>query len=156
MEEQQARQWLIRLLDGDEAYTPFSDAVKGIPHQYLGIIPENMPYSIWQLVRHMQLAQHDILAYAQDSFVESPSWPSGYWPKNPEPGEHEWQETLQEIDQDQATLKHLLNTSEESIFKPFENGSGHTLFRQAMLVAEHQAYHTGQIILLRRFLGIWP
>jgi uncharacterized damage-inducible protein DinB len=154
--EQAARSWLIRLLDGREAYMPFDEAIKGLPVSARGIIPEGMPHSIWQLVRHMQWAKHDILAYAQDSFVESPPWPSGYWPENPEPTESEWREALAAIDEDQSTLKYLINNSEESIFTPFENGSEHTLFRQAMLVAEHQAYHTGQVIQLRRLLGHWP
>lgn len=154
--ETEARQWLIRLLDGQEAYTPFHEAIKGLPVSARGTIPEGVPYSIWQLTRHMQWAQADILAYAQDSYTESPPWPSGYWPANAEPTEAEWRAAVLGIDQDQSALKHLINTTSESIFTPFANGSGHTLFRQALLVAEHQAYHTGQVILIRRLLGQWP
>jgi uncharacterized damage-inducible protein DinB len=154
--EQEARQWVIHLLDGQEAYTPFSHAVAGLPASYRGARGSDAPYTIWQLVRHMQWAQDDILAYARDSFMVSPPWPSGYWPVNQVPTEAEWQEALATIAQDQQTLKQQLAQQEASIFRPFDNGSGHNLFRQALLVAEHQAYHTGQIILIRKAAGIWP
>jgi uncharacterized damage-inducible protein DinB len=154
--EQEARQWLIQLLDGQEAYRPFHQAVAGLPASYRGAQGSGAPYTIWQLVRHMQWAQHDILVYAQDSFTASPPWPSGYWPVNQVPTEAEWEEALTAIAGDQQTLKQLLEQQEASIFRPFDNGSGHTLFRQALLVAEHQAYHTGQIVLIRKEAGIWP
>lgn len=154
--EQEARQWLIQLLDGQEAYRPFHQAVAGLPASYRGAQGSGAPYTIWQLVRHMQWPQHDILVYAQDSFTASPPWPSGYWPVNQVPTEAEWEEALTAIAGDQHTLKQLLEQQEASIFRPFDNGSGHTLFRQALLVAEHQAYHTGQIVLIRKEAGIWP
>ena len=154
--EQEARQWLIHLLDGQEAYVLFTQAIAGIPASYRSARSTGAPYTIWQLVRHMQWAQHDIIAYAQDSFIESPPWPSGYWPVNEAPDEAEWKEAIEQIEADQKLLAQQLAHNEESIFRPFDNGSGHNLFRQALLVAEHQAYHTGQIVLIRKAVGIWP
>lgn len=154
--ETEARKHLVRLIDGHEAYMPFEHAIDGIPYGLRGIIPEKLPYSIWHLVEHIRLAQHDILAYSKDSSIESPDWPEGYWPENKSPqGEDEWSQSLETIKAEKAEMKTLVENAANGLFEPFANGSGHTLFRQAMLIAEHTAYHTGQIIVVRRLLGIW-
>jgi len=154
--ESRACEHLIQLMDGREAYVPFEEAVEGIPYGLRGIIPEKLSYSIWHLVEHIRLAQHNILAYSQDPSIESPAWPEGYWPdkKNPE-NEEAWQASLNAIMEERNAMKTLIKNPLYGLFEPFSNGSGHTLFRQAMLIAEHNACHTGQIIVVRRLLGIW-
>ena len=154
--ETQARNQLIRLIDGKEAYIPFEDAIDRIPHGLRGIIPDKMPYSIWHLVEHIRIAQHDILQYSKKPSYESPPWPEGFWPESKSPhNEKEWENSLKSIKDEREEMCKLIEKAPESIFKPFSNGSGHTLFRQAILIAEHTAYHTGQIVVLRRLLGIW-
>ncbi len=154
--ESEAREHLVRLIDGHEAYISFEKAIEGIPHGLRGIIPDKLPYSIWQLVEHIRLAQHDILEYSKDSNFSSPPWPEGYWPKGKSPGgEEAWNNSLKAIEDDREEMKSLVKSPLNSLFEPFQNGSGHTLFRQAMLIAEHNAYHTGHIVVVRRLLGIW-
>lgn len=153
--EEEARNHLINLMDGTQAHVAFEEVVNNtIPFGLRGIMPEKMPYSIWHLVEHIRLAQHDLLEYSKDSFFQSPPWPEGYWPESKSPiDEEEWNNSLETIKKDFQEMQELIKT--QPLFEPFVNGSGHTLFRQAMLMAEHRTYHTGQLITLRRMLGIW-
>ncbi len=155
--ENEAREHLVKLIDGHQAYLPFEKAVEGIHYGLRGIIPEKLTYSIWHLVEHIRIAQHDILEYSKDPHFQSPSWPDGYWPESKSPAnEEEWQNAIKAFLEDRDEMRSLIKNPLNGLFEPFSNGTGHTLFRQAILVAEHNAYHTGQILVIRRLLGIWP
>lgn len=150
------RKQLIELLTSNNAHQSFDNAVKGLPADLRGVRPDHLPYSIWQLVEHIRIAQWDILEFSRDSSHESPDWPSGYWPKEESPAhEQDWENALHQIRQDREAFIALLSSSEQDLYAPFPHGDGQNLLREALLIADHTAYHVGEIILIRRLLGAW-
>lgn len=146
---------LISLLAKGNAHVAFNDAVKSIPFGDLGKKPNGLPYSIWQITEHIRIAQKDILEFSANTNYKELNWPDDYWPKEAAPkNEAAWNDSLRQINNDLDKFIELLNTSED-LYKPFEHGSGQNLLREAMLIADHTSYHTGEIIVLRRLLGNW-
>jgi hypothetical protein len=144
------------LLKGGNAHASFEDAVKDIPDDQLGVIPKGLPYSIWQLTEHIRIAQWDMLEFSRDPHHKSPKWPDEYWPKNPAPPDKKaWKKSLVQIKKNREEFIALLHTSAEEIYKPFSYGEGQSLFREALVIADHTSYHSGEILVLRRLLGIW-
>ena len=147
---------LKELLKGGHAHATLEQAVKGLPAKLQGEVPEGMPYSIWQLVEHIRITQKDILEFSRDPEYVSPEWPAGYWPKEKAPkNEAAWKESLDEINSDLKEFIKLLEAKDADLFTPFEHGTGQNLLREAMLIADHTSYHTGEIIVLRRLMGAW-
>jgi hypothetical protein len=159
---------LVMLLKKGHAHVSFEDAVDGMPPDLLGERPQELPYSIWQLAEHIRITQWDILEFCRSDHHQSPSWPEGYWPKEAVPGktagekdgagEHvatRWKKCLAQIASDREKFIGLLHERKDSLHEPFSYGDGQTLFREALLIADHTAYHTGEIIVLRRLLGAW-
>ncbi|RVU02027.1 DinB family protein [Mucilaginibacter limnophilus] len=145
---------LVKLLQGGMAHAGFKDAVEGLPADLRGAKPENVPYSIWQLVEHIRIAQWDMLEFSRDANHKSPKWPDEYWPAETAPaGEDEWNKSLTQIENDLEAFISLLK--EGDLYKPFPHGEGQTLLREALQIADHTSYHTGEIIALRRILGAW-
>jgi hypothetical protein len=145
---------LVKLIEGGGAHATLEDALKDIPAKYRGVKPDNLPYSIWQLAEHIRIAQWDMLEFSKDGSHQSPNWPDDYWPKEPEPKDDAtWNTTIAQIYADRAAFLALLKS--EDIYKPIPHGSGQNILREALQVADHNAYHTSEIILLRRLLGIW-
>lgn len=156
MAQKEVIQSLEELLTGSHAHVSFDDAVKGVPEQIRGIVPENMPYSIWQLVEHIRIAQWDILEFSRNPGHQSPPWPEGYWPKEPAPKDDEaWKHSIAQIKKDCAEFIKLLKRPDADLFEPFTHGDGQHLFREALLIADHTSYHTGEIVAVRRMLGAW-
>ena len=147
---------LKELLNGGHAHATFEQAVKELPAELRGQVPEGMPYSIWQLVEHIRITQLDILEFSRNADYESPKWPEGYWPKERAPkNTTAWEESIKQVDSDRKTFIGLLEAPDADLFAPFPHGSGQNLLREAMLIADHTSYHTGEIIVLRRLLGAW-
>ena len=147
---------LLELLAKGHAHTTFDDAVKGVPIARAGLRPEGAPHSPWELVEHMRLAQHDILKFSQGPGWASPKWPEGYWPKSPKPrGAEQWRKSVSAFRADLAAFEKLLRKRADELEAPFPWGDGQTLLRQALLIADHNAYHIGQLVLVRRLLEIW-
>lgn len=145
---------LTRLLIGGNAHATFEQACAELPaplrHQTVLLVP----YTIWQLVEHLRIAQHDILEFCVNPAYVAPEWPAAYWPdRTLAVDEAGWQATLQQIDHDQAQFIALLENPATDLFTPLPHGDGQTIFREALLIGDHNAYHTGEIILLRRLLG---
>ena len=114
-----------------------------------------MPYSIWQITEHIRITQKDILDFSFKKNYTELNWPEDYWPKNAAPqNEEAWKNCIKEINDDLDEFIELLKKAED-IFIPLQHGSGQTLLREAMLIADHTSYHTGEIIVLRRLLGNW-
>lgn len=148
---------LINLLNKGNAHVSLDEALKDIPFELLGKKPKGLPYSLWQIAEHIRIAQEDILKFSKDSHYQSPKWPDAYWPKEAKPSsEEEWEKCLKQIKKDRKDFVALLKSSPENLFKSFEYGTGQTLLREALVLADHHSYHTGEIIILRRILGIWP
>ncbi|OCX54153.1 ABC transporter [Mucilaginibacter sp. PPCGB 2223] len=150
------RHQLIKLIKGGNAHASLHDALHDLPKKLRGVVPDGLPYSIWMLVDHIRIAQWDILKFSTNPEHQSPKWPEGYWPKHHEPqDDDEWNDTLEHIEIDRAKFIELLEDDELNLFEPFQNEPDINLLREALLIADHTSYHTGQIIMIRRLLGDW-
>jgi len=147
---------LIELLKKGNAHVPFNDAIKNIPFEDLGKKPHNLPYSIWQLTEHIRITQKDILDFSANKNYKELKWPDDYWPKESSPeNDAEWKKCINEIHDDLKAFIELLKAEDADLFTPFEHGSGQNLLREALLIADHISYHTGEIIVVRRLLDNW-
>ena len=153
------RQELKKLIDGGQAHATFEDAVKELPAKLRGVALEGLPYSAWQIVEHLRIAQRDILDFSrnEDGSYKPRKWPQEYWPKQAEPpNAGAWSNTIKAIRTDRVEFEKLLKAaSDDELVKPFAWGDGQTLLREALLMADHMAYHVGELIVLRRLLGAW-
>lgn len=145
---------LIRLIEKGNAHASFEEAVDGVSPSLLTEIPAGLPYSIWQLVEHIRIAQWDIVEFCTDSDHQSPKWPEGYWPENVVTVE-QWKSALRQIKEDRSRFFDLLKDTDRDLSASFAHGDGQTLFREALLIADHNSYHTGEIIVIRRLLKDW-
>ena len=146
---------LIFLLKKGNAHISFNDAVKNIPFEDLGKKPGNLPYSIWQITEHIRITQKDILDFSTNINYEELNWPDDYWPENAAPEtQADWENSIKAINDNLDEFIELLKKSED-IYRRFNHGTGQTLLREAMVIADHNGYHTGEIIVLRRLLGNW-
>ena len=145
---------LITLLQGGGAHATFKDAVKGLPVVMRGVKPKDLPYSIWQLVEHIRIAQWDMVEFSKDGAHKSPEWPDGYWPEAAAPASDvEWRKSLKQVESDLEQFISLLKKSD--IYARIPHGDGQTILREAMQIADHNAYHVAEIIVIRRLLGAW-
>lgn len=150
------RKHLVELITGGNAHATLDDALDNLPVNLRGAVPYGLPYSIWQLAEHIRIAQWDILEFSKDQTHQSPKWPDEYWPKEAEPKDDAaWDKTISQIKKDGEEFIALLNDPENDLYKPLPKGDGQTLLREALLVADHAAYHTAEIIVIRRLLGAW-
>lgn len=152
------RKQLKALLDGGQAHASFEDAVKDFPVAMRGVVPENLPYSAWQLLEHLRIAQKDILDFSAPPTggYQPMEWPKDYWPDEAEPPyPGSWDNTIAAIRNDLEKFQALIANPSADLFKPFRWGQGQNLLREALLIADHAAYHLGEIVMLRRLLGIW-
>jgi uncharacterized damage-inducible protein DinB len=157
MSDDPLRAHLLRLLDWQDAHAGFEDAVAGIPPELLGIQPAGLPFSPWQLLEHLRLTQRDILEFCRNPEYAEPRWPEDYWPRTlAPPSESAWEESIARFRADREALRQLAAGSEPDLFAPIPHGSGQTYLRELLLVADHNAYHVGQLIVVRRLLGAWP
>jgi len=156
MQEKSLRKHLGELISGGNAHLDWKSALAGISPKLRGLRPGGLPYSIWELLEHMRIAQWDILEFSRDPKHVSPEWPSGYWPKTPAPPNLvAWNKSLKNFARDLATMKKLVADPRTDLFARIPHGTGQTILREALLVADHNAYHLGQIVLVRRLLGAW-
>jgi hypothetical protein len=145
---------LTKLLLGGNAHVSLQDALKGLKPGLRGVKPEHMPYSIWQLVEHIRIAQWDMFQFCVDADHKSPEWPDGYWPKESAPKDEDaWDGALKQISSD---LDEFISMMEHSdIYQKIPNGSGQTILQEALQIADHNAYHVAEIVALRRLLDDW-
>jgi uncharacterized damage-inducible protein DinB len=150
------RQHLVKLLDSKEAHATFDAAVEDIPLKSLGTVPKRWEYSIWQLVEHIRIAQADILDFSVNAaYEERLKWPDDYWPRARAPKNGAaWKNSLKNYRRDLEAMKQL-TTDVPELDATIPHGTGQTYLREILLVADHTAYHVGQIVTLRRQLGIW-
>lgn len=152
------RDHVLALLDGENAHAGFERAVGGWPDRLQGVRAEGLPHTGWQLLEHLRIAQRDILDYSRDPAYQAPRWPDDYWPPEPEPpAPRAWGESVRLFREDLEAMRALVADPGRDLLEPFSSiDDGPTLLREALLLADHNAYHLGQLVDLRRALGCWP
>jgi uncharacterized damage-inducible protein DinB len=149
---------LIRVLDWEDAHVGFDKAVDGIPAEQRGARAAGFEHTLWQLLEHMRVAQKDLLDFSVNSkYVHLLKWPEDYWPQNPAPpSASAWDESITDFKADRETLKVLVRDASVDLFETVPTGEGpQTYLRAILVVADHNAYHLGQLVAVRRALGIW-
>lgn len=153
---QPLRKHILALLKGGNAHLTFDKAVAGLPPKLRGARPPGQPHSPWRLVEHMRIAQWDILEFSRNPRHKSPKWPDGYWPTTDAPPKSDdWSRSIKQFRADARAMQALVADPKQDLLAPITGGQGQTLLREALLVADHTAYHLGQLVILRRLLGAW-
>lgn len=157
MKDSALQQHLINLLDFEGAHVGFDESVRGLGTELRGKRVKGFPHTAWQLLEHMRIAQWDILEFSRDSKHVSPKWPEGYWPKSPAPAsDAAWKKSIAAFRRDLEQMKKLVRAADEQqLYARIPHGDGQTLLREALLVADHNSYHLGQLVMLRKMLGAW-
>jgi len=154
--EQSLRQHLLELLEGGGAHAKFEDVVKDLPAKLRGAKPGKFPHSPWMLLEHLRLAQWDILEFSRNAKYVSPDWPSGYWPKTEgPPNAAAWNKSILQFRRDRKAFEKLVANPKTDLFARIPWGDGQTILREALLAADHNAYHLAQLVDVRRMLGAW-
>jgi len=155
-EDRAIREHLLELLGGGHAHLDFERAIADLPAGLRGVRPPGLPHTPWRLVEHMRIAQWDILRFSVDPHHVSPAFPDGYWPEGdapPDPGD--WDRTITSFRSDLKAMMDLVADPETDLLATISHGKGQTVLREALLVADHNAYHLGQLVTVRRLLGAW-
>jgi DinB superfamily len=149
------REQLLALISGGEAHASFDAAIGDWPVQLAGVKVANFPHTAWMLLEHMRIGQWDILEFSRNPKHVSPKWPEGYWPTSEAPAnEKEWGTSIAEFKKDRRTMEQLVANLKSDLFAKFPWGDGQTLLREALLLADHNSYHLGQLVMLRKCMGI--
>ena len=150
------RQHLLKLLEGKGAHVDFETAVKKASAAVRGKRPKGTAHSPWEILEHMRIAQWDILEFSRDAKHVSPEWPTGYWPKSPAPPtKTAWNQAVRAFRSDHAAMCDLVADESTDLYAPIPHGDGQTILREALLVADHNAYHLGTLVTTLQLLGAW-
>ena len=154
-QDQALRQHLLYLLKDGGAHAKFEDVID-IPAELQGKKARGVPYTAWMLLEHMRIAQWDILGFSRDPKHTSPAWPEGYWPKREDPpSSSAWKNSIESFNRDLKAMENLVTNPKTDLFAKIPWGDGPTVLREVLLVADHNAYHLGALVTLRRLLGAW-
>lgn len=149
-------QHVLELLAGGHAHVDLKTALAGLPPALRGKKPRGAEHTAWQLLEHIRIANWDILEFTRNAKHVSPEWPGGYWPKTAAPpSTAAWNNSIRKAQADQKAMEKLVASKKTDLLAPIPHGTGQTVLREALLMADHNAYHIGQLILLRRSLGAW-
>jgi uncharacterized damage-inducible protein DinB len=155
-DEKAWRDLVGKLLAWEDAHVGFEAAVAGIPPKLRGVRPPGAPHSAWEIVEHLRLAQLDILDFCINPHYEEKKWPDDYWPSSAAPpSKAAWEASIAQSLRDRQTLQKLAANPKIKLTARIPHGSGQTYLRELVLVADHAAYHVGQLVLVRQLLGIW-
>jgi uncharacterized damage-inducible protein DinB len=150
------RQQLARMLAWDDAHVGFERVVADLDPGLRGVVPSGLPHSAWQLLEHLRLAQRDILEFCTRADYEERQWPDDYWPETVEPpSAAAWQASIEAFTADRDAMAALATNPATDLLATIPHGSGQTYLREILLVVDHNAYHVGQLVLVRRALGAW-
>ena len=151
------RQHLVDLLKGGNAHAKFDEVIEGIAPKLRGQKPTGLPHSPWMLLEHLRIAQWDILEFTRDKKHASPQWPEGYWPRSEvPPSATGWDTSIKNFRADLRAMQSLVANPKIDLHSPIPWGEGQTVLREALLIADHNAYHLAQLVDVRRLLGAWP
>jgi hypothetical protein len=154
MSDSDLREHLVELLNGGHAHIRFDDAVKDFPRELRGVRPDGCPHSAWELLEHLRIAQWDILEFSRDANHVSPDFPSGYWPAGAAPPDDAaWDASVAAFRRDLHALAALARDASVDVYTKIPHGDGQTILREILLAADHNAYHLGQFMIVRRTLG---
>lgn len=155
--DRELRKQLVYLLKGGGAHVHFDDALAGLPSNKRGAFAKGLPHTAWQLLEHTRLAQWDILEFSRSPKHVSPEFPEGYWPKTPFPSNDAvWEKGVRDFKKDLQEMLRLVENPRTDLFAPIGHGQRQSILREALLLADHNAYHLGQLVYLRRALHNWP
>ena len=155
--DRELRRQMLDLLSGGGAHARFEEVVSGIPSTLRGTKPAGFLHSAWMLLEHMRITQWDILQFSRNPKHVSPDWPAGHWPQSEAPRSGAaWNKSVQQFRRDLRAMQELVESSKTDLFARIPWGDGQTILREALLMADHNAYHLGQLVDLRRMLGVWP
>jgi len=150
------RRQVVEFLGSSHAHASLDAAIKGIPVKLRGKKPKGAEHTAWQLLEHIRIAQWDILEFSRTPKHVSPAWPDGYWPSTEAPpSTAAWSKSVRQVEADLKEMQKLVSSKKSDLFAPIPHGTGQTLLREALLLADHNAYHVGALVLLRRLLGCW-
>jgi hypothetical protein len=156
MNDTKLRAHLIELLQGGHAHPDFETAIANLPLEKQGLRPHGLPHTPWRLLEHMRIAQWDIVRFSIDPHHVSPEFPSGYWPEGDAPPDPTaWDRSVAAFRGDLKAMMDLVSDPKTDLFAPIPHGQGQTILREALLVADHNSYHVGQLVTVRRLLGAW-
>lgn len=156
MNDTQLREHLKNLLSMEGAHIGWKAAFTGIPAKLRGVRPKGIPHSTWEQLEHMRIAQWDILEFSRDAKHVSPKWPAGYWPKTAAPpSAAAWDKSLKAFAHSLEEMTNLVLDPKTDLFARIPHGTGQTILREALIVADHNSYHLGQVLDLRRLLDAW-
>jgi hypothetical protein len=151
------REHLVHLLKSPHAHVDLDSAIKGLQPGNRGRKPADLPFSVWRLLEHMRISQWDIVEFSRDAKHVSPKWPDGYWPaEDAPPNDAAWEKSVREFRHELDEMERLVSDPKTDLFARIPHGDGQTILREAMVLADHNSYHIGQIVLVRRLLGDWP
>ncbi|MFN8453988.1 MAG: DinB family protein [Anaerolineae bacterium] len=154
--EQIMHEQLLALLNGGHAHMEFDQAVAEFPLDAINRKPPHVPYTPWHLLEHLRLAQWDILEFIRNPNHVSPDWPTGYWPSpEAQADAAHWQQTISAFQADLKSLEELVANPETDLFAPLPQGLPYTIFREIMVVANHNSYHIGEFAILRQVMDTW-
>ena len=155
--EKALREHVLYLLEGGGAHAKFDEVIAGIPPNLRGQRPTKLPHSLWMLLEHLRIAQWDILEFSRNPKYASLKWPEGYWPSTEAPpSAADWNATVRNFRQDLKAMQDLVKDPKTDLFARIPWGDGQTILREALLLADHNAYHLGQMLDVRRLVGAWP
>lgn len=150
------RDHVIKLLEGGQAHATFDGAVKGLPAALRGKRPKGAEHSPWEILEHMRIAQQDILEFSINPKYAARAWPDAYWPKSPKPpNDKAWAKSVRAFHADLEAMQKLVAAESTDLYARIPHGDGQTILREALLIADHNAYHLGELVLVRRLLGAW-
>ena len=154
--DQSVRQHLLDLLRGGNAHLKFEEAAQDFPERLRGKKPEGQPHTAWRLLEHMRIAQWDILEFSRNSRHVSPEFPDAYWPQSDAPASAAaWEKSVKQFRADLKAMQDLVADPKTDLYARIPWGDGQTILREALLVADHNAYHLGELLLIRRLVGAW-
>jgi DinB superfamily len=156
MSDNALREQLRKMLAWEDAHVGFETAIADLPADLRGKVPAGLPYSAWQLIEHLRIAQHDILDFCVNPEYHEMKWPDDYWPKSAAPSSSkQWDDSVSQFLEDRRKLQDLASDTTIDLFAKIPHGEGQTYLRELILVADHAAYHIGELVLVRRLLGAW-
>jgi hypothetical protein len=154
--DQALRQQLKESFGWDGAHVDWRSALADLPVEKTGVRPAGLPHSAWELLEHARITQRDILDFCTSQKYQALEWPAGYWPNTPAPPDNSaWEKSIRAFETDARAMCKLLENPHTDLFAKIPHGTGQTYLREAVLAIDHNAYHLGQFVLVRRLLGAW-